>query len=90
MGKSNLLHVLIHQLALRYSPEELELYLLDFKEVEFNVYLTERLPHARVIASRADREFGLSVLRRFREEIGRRQRLLNEVKGATQPRRVPP
>ena len=83
MGKSNLLHVLIHQLALRYSPEELELYLLDFKEVEFNVYLTERLPHARVIASRADREFGLSVLRRFREEITRRQRLLNEVKGAT-------
>ena len=83
MGKSNLLHVLIHQLALRYSPEELELYLLDFKEVEFNVYLTERLPHARVIASRADREFGLSVLRRFREEITHRQRLLNEVKGAT-------
>jgi S-DNA-T family DNA segregation ATPase FtsK/SpoIIIE len=83
MGKSNLLHVLIHQLALRYSPEELELYLLDFKEVEFNVYLTERLPHARVIASRADREFGVSVLRRFRAEISRRQRLMNEVKGAT-------
>jgi hypothetical protein len=82
-GKSNLLHVLIHQLALRYSPEELELYLLDFKEVEFNVYLTQRLPHARVIASRADREFGLSVLRRFREEIDRRQRLLSRVAGAT-------
>ena len=68
MGKSNLLHVLILELALRYPPEELDLYLLDFKEVEFNVYLTERLPHARVIASRADREFGLSVLRRFRED----------------------
>jgi DNA segregation ATPase FtsK/SpoIIIE-like protein len=25
MGKSNLLHVLINQLALRYSPAELEL-----------------------------------------------------------------
>ena len=82
MGKSNLLHVLIHQLALRYRPEELELYLLDFKEVEFSVYLTQRLPHARVIASRADREFGLSVLRRFHAEIDRRSRLWNEVTDA--------
>ncbi|HJY04400.1 MAG TPA: FtsK/SpoIIIE domain-containing protein, partial [Streptosporangiaceae bacterium] len=32
MGKTNLLHVLISQLALCYPPEELELYLLDFKE----------------------------------------------------------
>ena len=60
MGKTNLLHVLISQLALRYPPEELELYLLDFKEVEFDAYLTERLPHARAITSRTDREFGLA------------------------------
>jgi hypothetical protein len=75
MGKTNLLHVLISQLALRYPPEELELYLLDFKEVEFDAYLSERLPHARAIASRTDREFGLSMLRRFHDEIERRARL---------------
>jgi S-DNA-T family DNA segregation ATPase FtsK/SpoIIIE len=44
MGKTNLLHVLISQLALTYPPEELELYLLDFKEVEFDGYLTARSP----------------------------------------------
>ena len=71
-GKSNLLHVLIIQLALRYPPEELELYLLDFKQVEFDAYLTGRLPHARAISSRTDREFGLSMLRRFHDEIDRR------------------
>jgi S-DNA-T family DNA segregation ATPase FtsK/SpoIIIE len=71
-GKSNLLHVLITQLALRYPPEELELYLLDFKQVEFDAYLTGRLPHARAISSRTDREFGLSMLRRFHDEIDRR------------------
>ena len=60
MGKSNLLHVLITQLALKYPPEELELYLLDFKEVEFDAYLTQRLPHAKAITSRTDREFGLA------------------------------
>lgn len=80
MGKTNLLHVLISQLALRYPPEELELYLLDFKEVEFDAYLSERLPHARAIASRTDREFGLSMLRRFHDEIERRARLCREAK----------
>src|ERR1700693_4417212 len=75
MGKTNLLHVLISQLALRYPPEELQLYLLDFKEVEFDAYLTERLPHARAITSRTDREFGLSMLRRFHDEIDWRGRL---------------
>ena len=80
MGKTNLLHVLISQLALRYPPEELELYLLDFKEVEFDAYLTERLPHARAITSRTDREFGLSMLRRFHDEINRRARLCREAK----------
>jgi S-DNA-T family DNA segregation ATPase FtsK/SpoIIIE len=80
MGKTNLLHVLICQLALAYRPEELELYLLDFKEVEFDAYLTERLPHARAITSRTDREFGLSMLRRFHDEINRRARLCREAR----------
>ena len=80
MGKTNLLHVLITQLALKYPPEELELYLLDFKEVEFDAYLTQRLPHARAIASRTDREFGLSMLRRFHDEIERRARLCREAR----------
>lgn len=78
MGKTNLLHVLLTQLCLRYSPEELDLYLLDFKEVEFDGYLVASLPHARAIASRTDREFGLSVLRRFREEIERRSQMFRE------------
>lgn len=40
-GKSYTLHAIIFSLALHYSPEELELYLLDYKQgVEFQVYLT--------------------------------------------------
>ena len=38
-GKSTLLHALITNLALRYSPDEVELYLIDFKKgVEFKTY----------------------------------------------------
>ena len=72
-GKSTLLHVIITNLALWYSPEEVEFYLVDFKKgVEFKTYVTHRLPHARAIAVESDREFGLSVLQRIDAEMARR------------------
>ena len=65
-GKSTLLHVIITNLALRYSPQEIEFYLIDFKKgVEFKTYATHHLPHARVIAIESDREFGVSTLERL-------------------------
>jgi len=75
-GKSTLLHVLITNLALTYSPEEIELYLVDFKKgVEFKTYAAHELPHARVIAVESEREFGLSVLQRLNAELTRRGEL---------------
>lgn len=75
-GKSTLLHALITNLALTYSPDEIELYLIDFKKgVEFKTYATHRLPHARVIAVESEREFGLSVLQRLDAELKRRGEL---------------
>jgi DNA segregation ATPase FtsK/SpoIIIE, S-DNA-T family len=72
-GKSTLLHALISNLAMWYSPEEIELYLIDFKKgVEFKTYAEHRLPHARAIAVESDREFGLSVLQRLDAELTRR------------------
>jgi S-DNA-T family DNA segregation ATPase FtsK/SpoIIIE len=78
-GKSTLLHVLITNLALWYSPDEVEMYLVDFKKgVEFKTYATHRLPHARVIAVESEREFGLSVLRKLDAELTRRGTLFRE------------
>lgn len=72
-GKSTLLHVLITQVAQRYSPDEVELYLIDFKKgVEFKAYAVHELPHARVVAVESEREFGLSVLQRLDSELIRR------------------
>jgi DNA segregation ATPase FtsK/SpoIIIE-like protein len=72
-GKSTLLHALITNLALWYSPDEIELYLIDFKRgVEFKTYASHALPHARAVAVESDREFGLSVLQRLDAELGRR------------------
>jgi DNA segregation ATPase FtsK/SpoIIIE, S-DNA-T family len=78
-GKSTLLHVLIMQLALRYSPDEVELYLVDFKKgVEFKTYAHHALPHARVVAVESEREFGLSVLHRLDGELARRGELFRK------------
>lgn len=72
-GKTNLFHVIVSNLVRRYSPTELELYLLDFKEgVEFAVYADLALPHCRAVAIDADRGFGLSVLAHLRRELNRR------------------
>jgi hypothetical protein len=72
-GKSTLFHVIVTNLALWCSPEEVEFYLVDFKKgVEFKCYATRRLPHARVVAIESDREFGLSVLQRVDAELRRR------------------
>lgn len=72
-GKSNLIHVLITSLAVQYSPDEIEFYLIDFKKgVEFKTYATHQLPHARVIAIESEREFGLSLLEGLDGELKRR------------------
>lgn len=69
-GKSNLMHVIITTLALAYSPDEVQLYLIDFKQgVAFKPYAEAALPHARVIAIESEREFGLSVLQGLDKEL---------------------
>ena len=69
-GKSTLLHALITNAALIYSPDQIEMYLIDFKKgVEFKTYATQGLPHARVVAIESEREFGLSVLQRLDAEL---------------------
>ncbi|MEO7100283.1 MAG: FtsK/SpoIIIE domain-containing protein [Luteolibacter sp.] len=78
-GKSTLFHVIITNLALWCSPEQVEFYLVDFKKgVEFKCYATKHLPHARVIAIESDRQFALSVLQRVDAELKRRGELFRK------------
>ncbi len=79
-GKSTLLHAIITNTALWYSPDEVELWLIDFKKgVEFKTYATHRLPHARAVAVETDREFGLSVLAGLDVEMKRRGELYRQL-----------
>ena len=79
-GKSTMMHALITNLALTYSPAEVQFYLIDFKKgVEFKIYDHYRLPHARVIAIESEREFGLSVLEQLDRELKRRGDLFRDL-----------
>ncbi|MDR3233405.1 MAG: hypothetical protein LBT46_07065 [Planctomycetaceae bacterium] len=77
-GKSNLLHVLIHGLLHRYNADELNLYLLDYKDgVEFNKYnnVNSAVPQIKFIATVNDIEYGRTVLEHFCGELERRNEL---------------
>jgi hypothetical protein len=79
-GKSNLMHTIVTNLAMWYGPDEVELYLVDFKKgVEFKAYVSSNLPHARAIAVESDREFGLSVLQRVDAELTRRGSMFRDI-----------
>ncbi|MBM4023149.1 MAG: cell division protein FtsK, partial [Planctomycetes bacterium] len=79
-GKSTLMHAMITSLALQYSPNEIQFYLIDFKKgVEFKLYDHYALPHARVIAIESEREFGLSVMEQLDRELKRRGDLFRDL-----------
>ena len=48
-GKSTLLHTIISGLIMNYHPDEVELWLMDFKMLEFKRYVDHRPPHVKYI-----------------------------------------
>jgi hypothetical protein len=78
-GKSTLLHTLIMSTLISYSPDDVQMYLLDFKEgVEFKTYTQYRLPSLRVIAINSEREFGLIILEELCKELKERTKIFGE------------
>ncbi|HVL84930.1 MAG TPA: FtsK/SpoIIIE domain-containing protein [Pseudonocardia sp.] len=99
-GKTNLLLTMIASMASRYPPDELEFYLLDFKEgvsfAQFAPGLRDPtwLPHARLVGVNVntDREFGLALLQFLADEMRRRAEAAkaHEVTKLEELRRVDP
>ncbi len=79
-GKSTLLHTLIMSAMLHYTPDLLNLYLMDFKGgTEFKIYDSYRLPHIKLLALDAMQEFGESILEDLVAEIERRSERFKSV-----------
>ncbi len=81
-GKSNFLHVLIQNLAFYYDPDEVQLFLLDYKErVEFNAYVADTpLEHARLVSVASSVGYGMSFLSWLCKEMQKRAELFKQFK----------
>ncbi len=79
-GKSNFLHVLIQNLAFYYNPNEVQLFLLDYKEgVEFNAYVADTpLEHARLVSVASSVGYGMSFLSWLCKEMQERANLFKQ------------
>lgn len=62
-GKSVFLNNLIFSLMAEYSPWELDLFLADFKKVEFSRYLSKYdVPHVKAVAATSEIRYVVSLL----------------------------
>lgn len=83
-GKSNLLHTIIISACYRYSPDELQIYLVDFKGgVEFKFYqankvVEKQLPHIRLTGLTSEPEDGVAILTNIRRILRDRETLFRK------------
>ena len=79
-GKSLFLHNVITTAMLKYAPENLQLYLLDFKlgGVEFNRY--KGVKHVKsLLVDNSDQQITLEILREIHEQMVERGKLLRSI-----------
>jgi rRNA-processing protein FCF1 len=74
-GKSTTLHMLITSIVMNYSPDDVELWLVDYKKVEFAEYIANTPPHIRLIGLERGEEFTYSLLDMLDAEFQRRLEL---------------
>ena len=72
-GKSTLLHTIIGGLMMNYHPDELELWLLDFKMLEFKKYATHKAPHIKYLLLEKSEDLVYDIIDKMTEELDRRQ-----------------
>ena len=83
-GKSNLLHTIILNTCYRYSPEDVNLYLIDFKggnEFKFyeaNKVVEKQIPHIKLTGLTSDVEDGIAILNNLQYVLAERQELFRK------------
>ena len=77
-GKSTLLHTIISGLVMNYHPDELELWLLDFKMLEFSRYMTHTPPHVKYVLLEKSEEVVFDIIDRLQEILEERKRIFSQ------------
>ena len=89
-GKSVLLHTVVESVCFNYHPDDVELWLVDYKAVEFNNYIYKRTPHISLIGQDNSRDFTYGLLDKIYEEYSRRKKLFvdSNAKGFSEYRKI--
>lgn len=74
-GKSTLLHTLIAGMIRNYHPDNLELWLADFKQLEFEKYITYLPPHVKYVLLDESQELVFDLIDKLTEKMMQRQHL---------------
>ena len=74
-GKSTLLHTLIASLIRNYHPDNLELWLADFKQLEFKRYIDHLPPHVKYVLLDESTELVFDLIDKLTGEMLERQKL---------------
>ncbi len=79
-GKSVTLHSIINQIMINYHPDDVEIWAIDYKAVEFGYYVNKRTPHITVIGQDNSVDFTLGLLDLIKGEYDRRKKLFVNAK----------
>lgn len=74
-GKSTLIHALITGILMNNHPDDVELWLADFKMKEFRRYVANRAPHIKYILLEESQDAVYDFLDRMQEKLSERERL---------------
>ncbi len=74
-GKSWLLHEILCGLLMNYHPDELELWLMDFKMTEFKMYGDWKTPHVKYVLLDKSENLVFDIIDKLTEELNDRQRI---------------
>lgn len=71
-GKSSFIHTIIASIVYHYHPDDVELWLVDFKMTEFAQYIEDRPPHVKYIVLDYSPKVVFDLLDRISAEMVRR------------------
>lgn len=77
-GKSTLLHTIISGLIMNYHPDELELWLVDFKMTELKRYAIHKPPHIKYLLLEKSQDLVFDLIDEMEYEMNRRKSLFSQ------------
>lgn len=77
-GKTTLLHTIICGLIMNYHPDEVELWMMDYKMVEFSLYLDYAPPHIKYLLLEKSEDLVFDIIDQLTYELERRERIFSK------------